>query len=158
MKPFLKIISISIACTTASAPAMADATMHSITAKAESVINAKMTFDANSPRFQIAVGNFGVVDTALGTNDADYEAVLADRGMKTGAAAYGQYDASYDAWLTPAKFFETAALGQNDADYEPALLDRNIVVGAALFGKYDADYDVILFPQTSGCQTGSACF
>lgn len=158
MSPALKSIAFTAACALISSPVMADATMYSITAKAESVINAKMTFDANSPKFQIAVGKFGVVDTALGTNDADYEAVLEDRGMKIGAVLYGDHDASYDAWLTPAHFFDTAALGQNDADYEPVLVDRNITIGAALYGKYDADYDAILFPQTGGCQTGSACF
>ena len=149
---------IASVCAFAGTSALADASSYQITDKANSVINAKMNADAKAPIFTIAVGKFGVVDTALGTNDAEYEAVLADRGFAIGAAIYGEYDASYDAVLTPASFFETAALGQHDAGYEPVLADRGMQIGKAVYGSYDADYEAPLFPQAGGCQIGEACF
>lgn len=158
MIPSFKTALIATACVLAGTSAMADASFYQITSKANAVINAKMNADAKSPAFSVAVGKFGVVDTALGSNDADYEAVLAARGFATGAAIYGQYDASYDAILTPANFFETAALGQHDAGYEPVLADRGMLVGKAVYGSYDADYEAPLFPQSGSCQTGEACF
>ncbi len=48
------------------------------------------------------------------TDDAGYEALLQERGIVLGANIYGTYDADYDAVLTPAHFFETAALGQGE--------------------------------------------
>lgn len=158
MNTSLKFAMFASACAMCAGTAMADASMHQITTTAEGAMSAKMDSDAKGHLFQIAVGNFGVVDTALGSNDADYEIVLADRGIAVGAALYGQNDAAYDAFLTPANFFETAALGQHDASYEVILSDRGIPVGAKVYGQYDADYEASLFPQTDGCQTGQACF
>lgn len=139
-------------------PTLADATMHDVVARKDMVLSAKMDRDAKSHIFNITMSGLGVVDNKLGAYDADYEVVLAGRGMLSGAALYGTHDASYDSWLTPANFFETAALGQNDADYEPVLQQRGIAIGAALYGKHDADYDAVLFPNTAGCQPGAACF
>ncbi|MEO9825179.1 MAG: hypothetical protein ABJF50_12255 [Paracoccaceae bacterium] len=142
----------------AATPLLADASMNDVISAQDTVLSAKMDADAKSHVFNITIGGFGVVDTALGAHDADYEVVLADRGIAVGAALYGQHDASADAWLTAANFFDTAALGRNDADYETALKDRGIAVGAALYGQYDGDYDAVLFPQSAGCHTGAACF
>ena len=153
-----KYAALGAALSLAATPLFADASMNDVITTQDTVISAKMNADAKSHVFNVTMGSFGVVDKALGTHDADYEVVLAERGMQIGAALYGQYDASFDAWRTPANFFETAALGHNDADYEPVLLDRGTPVGTALYGRYDADYTAVLFPQKGGCQTGAACF
>lgn len=71
-------------------------------------------------------------DPTLGQYDADFEIILAERGVATGTAIYGQSDADYDAYLTPADFFATAALGDHDADYEIVLAGRE-PLGAAYF-------------------------
>lgn len=142
----------------AATPIFADAAMHDVVSDKDMVLSAKMDRDAKSHVFNITMSGLGVVDKTLGAYDADYEVVLADRGMFVGAALYGADDAAFDAWLTPANFFETAALGQNDADYETVLAQRGIAIGAALYGHYDADYAAVLFPQTGGCQPGAACF
>ena len=73
---------------------------------------------------------------------------MADRGFHVGAATFGSYDADYDATLTPASFFSTAALGQFDAGYEAVLEDRGIATGIAVFGNYDADYEPVLAPKS----------
>lgn len=153
-----KFATLGAVLSLAATPLFADASMNDVIAAQETVISAKMNADAKSHIFSITIGELGVVDKALGAHDAGYEVVLADRGMLVGAALYGQHDASFDAWLTPENFFETAALGQNDADYEPVLQQRGITIGAAVFGRSDADYEAVLFPQTNGCQTGAACF
>lgn len=96
------------------------------------ILSAKMDGDAFSHEYNIAVGPTGVVDAALGRYDAGYEIVLMERGQRVGTAVYGEYDADFDAFLTPDNFFATAALGDHDADYE-AVLEGRKPLGARFF-------------------------
>ena len=145
----LKIALMGAALTLSAGPLLADAAM--VDALAEKtlgqILSVKMDSDANSHVYNIAIGNFGVVDTALGTNDADYEAVLAARNVAVGTAIYGNNDADYEATLTPENFFSTAALGQHDAGYEQVLAWRGVAVGTAIYGNSDADYEAALAPD-----------
>ena len=155
-----KIAIVGAAVCALASPVLADATMlEEIELKVvDKIISAKIDADAHAHVYNITVGALGVVDKALGTSDADYESVLADRGIVIGARKFGQYDAGYDAWLTPANFFQTAALGKYEAGYEAVLMERGIEVGTAVFGRSDADYEPVLFPETDTCGAGQTCF
>lgn len=87
----------------AATPAFSDVTMLDVMADYEfgKIISGEMDGDAKSHLFNITISSFGVVDKALGSHAADYEVVLANRGMQIGAALYDQHDASYDAVLFP---------------------------------------------------------
>jgi len=145
----LKTALVGAAFTLSAGPLLADADMvDALTEKnLGRILSVKMDRDANSHVYNIAVGKFGVVDTSLGANDADYEAVLADRNVAVGTAIYGSNDADYEATLTPTNFFATAALGQHDADYEQVLAWRGTAVGTAIYGTNDADYEAVLTPK-----------